>query len=77
MELNIALIIGFVIWCGISTALVLVSELRIHRLRTVVEITESRRDNYYKLWKKESEKFSSLLAHLKALTIMGGCDDLP
>ena len=76
MELNIALVIGFIIWCGISTALVLISELRVRRLRIVVEITESRRDTYYKLWKKEKEKFISLIGHLRALAIVGERDDV-
>ena len=33
MELNIALVVGFVIWCGISLALVMLSEFRVRRLK--------------------------------------------
>lgn len=76
MELNIALIVGFIIWCGISLALVSIYEFKVRRLRTMVAVEANNTGYYYKLWKVESEKFNSLIGHLKALTIVGKRDDI-
>lgn len=69
MELNIALVLGFIFWCIISVVLIVVQHLTIKDQRTTIT-------RYHKLWKKEKEKFISLIAHLKALAIIGERDDV-
>ena len=76
MELNIALVVGFLIWCGISTILVVLQHLTLKDYRTTISKLRSEDNIDRKLWKKEREKFNSLIGHLKALAIMGEHDDV-